>query len=266
MTISLFENCSIHNRDCFANTIEFCTDTEVEIVLSLTKNLHSLSEKVYSLKCKTTSVMIVSQINHPQLSRYKNLEQVRLAKQTHTLITKHCHFSNEKKYHCLRALSASLATNLNDEEDENEATTFRAISLANIPHFILTRCWEINVDWECDNYSDRSIGPITKRALSALIQSYKNVALTSILNFPNYLLTKGNNPIWVKSEVPCMLSAKFKTDLPKFAPTLSGMKCTNLREISKSEKVNYYRAAITEVSTKRQKIEDGLEKEPVYKL
>lgn len=146
-----------------------------------------------AIGCSTYRIILLNQLKDPKVRSQKNNDQMEMAEQTYNIIIK-SRFKMGKRYQCLKALSASLI----DTWEPEAFSVFRRIALADIPHFILTRCWQIEMSWsEVSSYSNPDYNPITERALSALIQAKKNTLYTPITSsccFPHVIFTEGNHP------------------------------------------------------------------------
>ena len=106
---------------------------------------------------------------------------MQMACQTYNIII-NSRFSIGKQYQCFKALSAALSS---PQCEPESFSLFKRIALADIPHFILTRCWQVAMRCSvCFNFSNPEYNPITERSLSALIQAQKNFLMVSI-SIPN---------------------------------------------------------------------------------
>ncbi|HSX04274.1 MAG TPA: hypothetical protein VLG76_06050 [Rhabdochlamydiaceae bacterium] len=292
MSISSFEQCAQSNKSCFLQIASYCTWQDQEAVLNASTKVHNaVGKKIYANLCNDRASEIRSLLNRKaqSLTNY----QKTLVTETYCLILKHCHFSNEKRYHCLRALATSLSdcpSRLispdydSDDEENNEkndvvASFFGMISMADIPHFILTRCWEIMIlsgNRSGDGFHQFQFSlefggflPFTERSFKALVQAYKNCALMRdrrvrnvswpCLNLPYLIFTKGNKPQWVQTRrEQDEVSRNLAILLPELAPSNSKMfKCINLRWLSTDELRAFHSAFNKELMLKNRLIAEG---------
>jgi hypothetical protein len=151
------------------------------LILKERRNLYKLSKATGCLYFERTFYKINKSLDP---------ERRKLAEQTFLIITKSVRFSLGKKYACLNALVAAISSPFC-----SLAARMYYLAVANIPHFILTRCWELRVlQWGWVWHYD---APITKRAFLALIQAYKNSSSSILDQFkyiPNLIMTEGSCP------------------------------------------------------------------------
>lgn len=158
-----------------------CDTIDSFLILKERRNFYKLSNATGCLYFERTFYKIKKSLDP---------ERRKLAEQTFLIITKHAHFSLGKKYACLNALVAVISSPFC-----KIAARMYYLAVANIPHFILTRCWEMRIlRWSWAWYYDT---PITKRAFLALIQAYKNSSpaiLDKLNSIPNLIMTEGSCP------------------------------------------------------------------------
>lgn len=158
---------------------------EINSFIDYDDNLHKVSKEIGCL-------VFTSIYQAYCTSFHLTKEQQKIAEQTFLIITKYSHFSLGKKYACLNALSAALPL-------WPSVARLRRIATANIPHFILTRCWQIKIHSKNSrNFTYFQYNPLTIKSFSALVQAHKNILRTTqddIDCIPSVVISEGNHPI-----------------------------------------------------------------------